>query len=127
MPEAAADIAFALDLLSGLGAVSARRMFGGVGLYAQGVMFGLIDDGRIYLKTDAPLEADLRAAGATSWMYAEARGPKAGVSQETSYLSLPEPAIDDPDEAAAWARRAFAVAAAKRAAVPKRRKARASR
>jgi DNA transformation protein len=122
MSEAAADLAFAADLFSGLGRVQPRRMFGGAGLYAGGVMFGLVDEGRIYLKTDEALQADLKAAGAVSWIYTERKGPKAGVPQETSYWSLPEPALDDPDEACAWARRALAVAEAKKAAAPKRRR-----
>jgi DNA transformation protein len=122
MSESAADRAFAQDLFSGMGRVEARRMFGGAGLYADAVMFALIDDGRIYLKTDAALMADLKAAGAVSWIYTERKGPKAGVPQETSYWSLPESAIDDPEEACAWGRRALAVAEAKKAAAPKRRR-----
>ncbi len=122
MSEAAADLAFAADLFSGLGSVQPRRMFGGAGLYAGGVMFALVDEGRIYLKTDAALQADLAAAGAVAWIYTERRGPKAGVPQETSYWSLPEPALDDPEQACAWARRALAVAEARKAAAPKRRR-----
>ena len=122
MSESAADLAFAEDLFSGLGPVRARRMFGGAGLYADAVMFAFVDEGRIYLKTDPALQADLAAAGAVAWIYTERRGPKAGLSQETSYWSLPEPALDDPDEACAWARRALAVAEAKRAAAPKRKR-----
>ena len=117
MSEAAADLAFAEDLFSGLGHVQARRMFGAAGLYAGGVMFALIDEGRIYLKTDAALMADLDAAGASPWSYS-----KGGVQQQTSYRSLPEEALDDPDEACAWARRALAVAEAKKTAAPRRKR-----
>jgi DNA transformation protein len=120
MAESAADLAFARDLLSGMGAVETRRMFGGAGLYAGGVMFGLIDEGRIYLKTDAALRAELVAAGAEAWIYTERKGPQAGVPQQTSYWSLPDSALDDPDEACAWGRRALAVAEAIRAARPQR-------
>jgi DNA transformation protein len=122
MTEAAADLAFAEDLFSGLGRVQAQRMFGGAGLYAGGVMFALVDEGRIYLKTDETLQADLAAAGAVAWTYAEPRGSKAGIPQQTSYWSLPEPALDDPQEACDWARRALAVAAARKAAPPRRRR-----
>jgi len=122
MGESAADLAFAQDLFSGMGRVEARRMFGGAGLYAAGVMFALVDDGRVYLKTDEALQAALAAAGAESWIYTERRGPKAGIPQETSYWSLPESALDDPEEACAWGRRAVAVAQAKKAAAPARRK-----
>jgi DNA transformation protein len=122
MSESAADIAFACDLFSGTGRVEARRMFGGAGLYAEGVMFGLIDDGRIYLKTDEALKRALANAGAVSWIYTERKGPKAGIPQETSYWSLPESAIDDPEEASDWGRRALAVALALKAAGPRRRR-----
>ena len=118
MAESAADIAFARDLLSGLGPVDVRRMFGGAGIYAGGVMFGLLDDGRIYLKVDAALKADLTAEGSVSWQYS--RTDK--VFEETSYWSLPEGALDDPDEACAWARRALAAAQALKAAGPAKRK-----
>ena len=121
MAESAADIAFARDLFSGIGAET-RRMFGGVGLYAGGVMFGLLDEGRIFLKTDPALEAELRGAGAEPWLYAEHRGPRAGRVVETSYLSLPDSALDDPEEACGWARRALAIAEAKKAAGPRRRR-----
>jgi len=101
MSEAAAVLAFAVDLFSDIGQVQARRMFGGAGLYAGGVMFGLIDDDVIFLKVDEALRADLAAAGARSWIYTERKGPKAGIPQETSYWSLPESALDDPEEACA--------------------------
>ena len=123
MSESAADLAFACDLLSGVGRVEARRMFGAAGLYADGVMFGLIDDGRIYLKVDEALKSDLVEAGAVPWIYTERKEPKAGVPQESSYWSLPESSLDDPEEAADWGRRALAVAQALKAAGPKRRRA----
>jgi len=100
------------ELFDGMAGFRIQRMFGGLALFAGEVMFGIIDDGQIYLKTDAALEADLRAAGAHPWLYTERRGPKAGVAQETSYLSLPEAAYDDPAAARTWAERAWAVAAA---------------
>ena len=93
-------------------------MFGGAGLYAGGVMFGLIDDEVIFLKVDETLRTDLAAAGSRSWIYSERRGPKAGILQETSYWSLPESALDDPEEASAWGLRSLAVAQAIRAAKP---------
>ena len=70
MSETAAALSFAVDLFSGLGRVEARRMFGGAGLYADGVMFGLVDDGVIHLKVDAALKADMHAAGARPWTWA---------------------------------------------------------
>ena len=40
------------DLLSGLGFISAKRMFGGASIYANGVLFALVDDDVLYLKAD---------------------------------------------------------------------------
>jgi len=122
MSESAADMAFVRELFRGMGAVDVRRLFGLAGLYAGPVIFGLIDDGRIYLKTDAALQAELAAEGAVAWIYTQRKGPKAGVPQATSYWSLPDSAVDDPDEACAWGRRALAAAEAIKAAGPKRRR-----
>ena len=43
---------FLLDQLSGWGGVTARKMFGGAGLYRDGKMFGLIAGDVAYLKVD---------------------------------------------------------------------------
>jgi DNA transformation protein len=121
MRETPAAWAFAVDLFSRMGRVQARRMFGGAGLYGDGVMFGLIDDEVIFLKVDEPLKADLAATGSRPWIYTLRKGPTAGVPQETSYWSLPESALDDPDEACAWGRRSLAAAQAIKASKPVRR------
>jgi DNA transformation protein len=110
--------AFVEELFAGLGPVRIRRMFGGAGIYAGEVMFGLIDDETIYLKTDDALKAELAEAGSVGWVYSRAPGKW----EETSYWRLPEAALDEPDEAAAWARKSLAVAEAKAAAKPKRKR-----
>ena len=107
---------FVQELLEGLGPVRIRRMFGGAGVYAGDVMFGLIDADVLYLKTDEALRAELADQGSVGWAYSRAPGKW----EETSYWCLPETALDDPDEAVGWARRALAVAEAKAAADPKK-------
>jgi DNA transformation protein len=110
--------AFVEELFTGLGPVRIRRMFGGAGVYAGDVMFALIDDETLYLKTDEALRADLAAEGSAAWVYSRATGSW----EDSSYWRLPEAALDDPDEAVAWARRALTVAEAKAAGKkPKRR------
>ena len=52
-----------LDLLAPLGPVTARRMFGGFGIYLDGVMFALIADDILYLKVDDRTRPDYEAAG----------------------------------------------------------------
>lgn len=109
-----ADIA---DLFAAFGPVRTRRLFGGLGLYADGVIFGLVIDGRLYLKTDPAFATDLAAAGADPFTYARKDGRRVSVG----YWSLPEPALDDGELAAALAHRALAIArAAGAAAVPRR-------
>jgi DNA transformation protein len=112
---------FVQELLEGLGPVRIRRMFGGAGVYAGDVMFGLIDADVLYLKTDEALRGELAAQGSVGWVYSRAPGKW----EETSYWRLPESALDDPDEAVAWARKALAVAQARAAENPKKRKKRA--
>jgi len=54
---------FVLDQLSGLPGITARHMFGGFGLYARGVFFGIISDGVLYLKTNERTRARYQDAG----------------------------------------------------------------
>ena len=50
--------------LARLGELTARRMFGAIGLYADGVFFGLIDEGVLYFKVDDETVGAFRARGA---------------------------------------------------------------
>ena len=93
------------DIFAQFGPVRARRMFGGLGLYADGVMFGLVADGIIYLKSGVEDAEAFAAEGCEPFRY-----DKAGRVVEMSYRRLPDRLLDDPDELAAWARRALAVA-----------------
>jgi DNA transformation protein and related proteins len=107
--------AFICEHLSALGTVTTRRMFGGAGVYAAGVMFGLIADERLYLKTDPALRDALDGEGSEPFVWTR---PTDGKLFDMGYLSLPETAMDDPDEAADWGRRALSVALAAKAAKP---------
>ena len=100
------DAEFIRDLFQSFGAVTVRRMFGGAGLFADGLMFGLVSDGQIYLKVDATT---------LTWFERECCGPfeystKHGKRTLTSYWRLPDRLYDDADELAQWARQALAAA-----------------
>lgn len=117
--------AFVLDLLAPLGPVSARRMFGGAGVYVGDAMVGLIADETLYLRTDDALMADMQAAGGVPFVYDGKAKPVT-----MPYCTLPDSALDDPDEALAWARRSLApaeAAAAQKAAAKARKAARKTR
>jgi DNA transformation protein len=80
-------------------------MFGGAGLYRDGIMFGLASDGGIFLKADAETQGRFRAAGSRPFVYA-----KGGKEITMSYWSMPEEALDDSDELRGWAELAFEAA-----------------
>lgn len=109
MSVSAQFLDFACELFAGLGPVRARRMFGGAGLYAEEVMFALVADDVIYLKADEALAADLAAQGCGPFIY---DGGKSGKPHAMRYWRLPEAALDAPDLATSWARRALSVALA---------------
>ena len=81
------------DALSGLGPMSVRRMFGGAGVYADGVMFGLIADDTLYLKADDATRRAFAAEGLGPFVY-EGRGRTIA----TSYWRVPERLLEDTDE-----------------------------
>ena len=93
------------ELLEPLGKVSVRRMFGGHGVYIDGLFVAIVDEGRAWFKADAESEADFAAAGCSPFVF-EARGKEVA----TSYWSLPESALDSPEEMRPWARKAIAAA-----------------
>jgi DNA transformation protein len=110
---------FVRELFAGMGAVQVKRMFGGAGGYADGVMFLLLADDAIYLKTDDALRAELKEEGSGPFIWIPDSGPRKGEHVEMGYWRLPDSAMDDPDEAANWGRKALAVAKAKAKAKPK--------
>jgi DNA transformation protein and related proteins len=63
MPVGAAFLQYVLEQLERAGKVASRRMFGGVGLYCDGLFFGLIDDDTLYFKVDNTTRADYEARG----------------------------------------------------------------
>ena len=102
------------DLFAGLGPVEVRRMFGGAGVWLGDACFALIVDGSIWMRADEELGRAYTEAGSEQWVY-EGRH-RAAVTMP--YWRLPDAALDDPDEAAGWARRSLVPA--ERAAAEKR-------
>lgn len=94
------------DLFAAFGPVAVKRMFGGAGLYADGLMFALWAGDTFYLKADAALADDLKGRGSVPFSY-EAKGV---VRTMGGFWSVPEEALDDADDLAALARRALFVA-----------------
>jgi DNA transformation protein len=113
--------AFVKELFAGLGPVQIKRMFGGAGGYADGVMFLLLTDDAIYLKADEALKAELRERDCGPFVWEPQSGPRKGEKVDLGYWRLPDSALDDPDEATTWGRKALAAARAKAEAKAKKR------
>ena len=99
-------------LFEPFGAVEVKRMFGGAGVYADGVCFAIESGGEVFLKVDAASEPAFSAAGSSQFVY-DARGK----AMTTSFWRLPSAAYDEPDELRRWA--AFGLEAARRKAAEK--------
>lgn len=102
------------ELLGSLGPVSARRMFGGWGLFHDGRMFALVAEDVLYLKVDEVSREAFAAAGSAPFVYRSARGEGA-----MGYWRAPDDALDDPESMLPWARLAWQ--AAERQPRPRRR------
>ena len=112
-PEAIRELFFTF------GTVSVRRMFGGHGVFSDGIMFALESDGELYLKADDLTIPKLTAENSEPFVY-KARGREIALS----YWKLPERLYDEPDEFAGFARDAFGAAQRAAGNKPKTKKAR---
>ena len=95
------------EMFDSLGEVTIKRMFGGKGVYHQGRILALEVQGDLLLKADAESAPAFREAGARQWVYeGKARaGPVA-----MPYWSIPDAALDEPDDLAHWVRLAWEAA-----------------
>jgi len=103
MPSAYVD--FVLDALGDWHKVTSRRMFGGYGLYCQGLMFALIIDETLYFKADNSNRAAFEQAGCAPFVYLVKGKPVA-----LSYWQVPPDLFDDSDQLGQWAQKAYQVA-----------------
>ena len=103
---------YVLDQLSRVPRVTSRRMFGGIGLYSDGVFFGIIDNDTVFFKTDDSTRETYIARGSVPF-----RPYKDRPDVSMSYFQVPADVLEDTDECVPWARaavRAAAVAAEKK-------------
>lgn len=95
------DIAFVHELYAPLGTITHRKMMGGLSIYCDGQIFAILSaDGQHYLKAQGNLANALAAEGSHKFTMGDGRS--------MHYWTLPDAALDDPDLAADWGRRALA-------------------
>lgn len=87
------------------GPFAAKRMFGGHGLFRDGLMFGLVSGDTLYLKADAQSATRFTQLGLPQFEYR-----RQGKVAKLSYYTAPESVMEDAAEAARWARVAFEAA-----------------
>lgn len=91
---------YVVELMSGLGPVQAKRMFGGHGIYLHDVMFALIIEERLYLKADEQTVAQFEARGLPPFSY----HTRDGVQTSLSYFEAPAEVYDEREHMLHWAR-----------------------
>jgi DNA transformation protein and related proteins len=96
---------FVLDQLSVLPDAHARAMVGAHGLYQGGHFFGILDEGRLFFKTDITSQAEYTARSMGPFTY-ESKGR----TMTMSYHEVPPDVLENAHELAEWARRAIQAA-----------------
>jgi DNA transformation protein len=103
MPVSTGFRDFVLDQLGALGDVTARPMFGGVGLYRGDRFFGLAADDTLYFKTGPGTRRDYERAGMRPFK------PYRDRQTTMKYFEVPLSVLEDAEELVRWARRALTV------------------
>ena len=117
MPVTAGFKDFGRDLLADFGPVTIRNMFGGAGVYADGVMFAILVDDTFYLKADEATRRAFEAEGMGPLTYRPAgKDPVA-----MTYFEVPPRLLEEPEELASWAREAHRIACASKRKSPRKR------
>lgn len=104
MPKRSEYLEYLLELLQPLGYVTARAMFGGFGIYRDGVIFAIVIADTLYFKTTTDNQNDYTAAGSQPFTYSKSNGK----TYALSYWEVPLEVIEDQDTLLIWARKAHA-------------------
>ena len=89
-------VTFVIDRLSRVQGLGCRAMFGGHGLYQGGTFFGILFDGRLYLKTDRATEPAFLVRGMKPFRAGDRRVLR-------TYYEVPADVLDDREELTGWA------------------------
>ncbi|OHX37016.1 transcriptional regulator [Methylomonas sp. LWB] len=107
-------IAYLPEVFELFGSIQIRKMFGGYGVYHDGLMFALVADETLYLKADAENVRFFEEQGLAPFEY-----QREGKMAKMSYYQAPAEFMEDREQAELWARRSYDAA---RRAQPKKRK-----
>ena len=106
--------AFVEELFEPVEGASVRLMFGGLGIFREGIMFALGADETLYFRSDGETDPAFLAEGSQAWVY---QGRDRAVTMP--YRRVPERLLDDREEFRTWALAAFAAAQRAKVGKPK--------
>jgi DNA transformation protein len=98
-------VSYVVDMMQTIGPVYSKRMFGGYGIFLEGLMFALIADSVLYLKADKESESDFNARGLGPFTYY-----KKGKPVELSYYQAPEETLEDVEVMNQWGNKGYSAA-----------------
>jgi DNA transformation protein len=104
MPVSDEYLTYVVEQLACVGQVLPRRMFGGAGLYCDGLFFGLVADDVLYFKVDDSNRADYEAAGMGPFQ------PYPDKRSVMQYYEVPVDVLENPQTLREWAVKALSVA-----------------
>ena len=106
---------FVLEQLGRVTPVTGKSMFGGVGIYAQGLFFALIAEDRLYLKVDDATRPDFEQRGMEPFR-------PFGEDSAMGYYEVPVDVLEDVTKLETWMKKAIEVTAAAKSNKNKRSK-----
>ncbi len=116
MPVTEAKVKELLAPLSAVRTITSRKMFGGIGIYSDGIFFAVIDDDRLFFKADSVNDPEFDKYDAQQWVIA------GDPPSPMPYREVPAVILSDPEAIVAWIDAAVGVATRKKAKPAKKKK-----
>ena len=94
---------FIIDQMSSFEGFETKKMFGGIGFFKEGIMFGLLGKNVFHLRTDDTNREDFEAHGMKGFMASETK-------KGMPYFEVPVNILENKDEFTLWVAKSYEVA-----------------
>ena len=98
------------EVLADVDGISSRAMFGGYGIYKNGIIFAIIADEQLYFKVDESNRGDYEQYGSHPFVYSQGKTK----STTMSYWELPADIQEDRSEIAGWVQKSYDISASQK-------------